>query len=86
MNQTDNLSYKNMLVLLELDKENTYYDVPILNMDDEMLEKTIVINRAAQGLLKCVCKHPDYYNDLLKNLAYGMMLKFEMDRREQSKS
>lgn len=86
MNQTDNLNYKNMLVLLELDKENTYYDVPILNMDDEMLENTIRLNRAAQGLLKCVYKHPDYYSDLLKNLAYGMMLKFEMNRRQESKS
>lgn len=86
MTQTDYPKYNHMLVLLELDKEEPYYDVPILNMDNEMLEKTIVINRAAQGLLKCIYKHPDYYNDLLKNLAYGMMLRFEMDRREESKS
>jgi hypothetical protein len=85
MNQTDNFNSRNMLFLLKLDEENPRYELPIVNMGDEMLENTIRINGAAQGLLKCVYKHPDYFRDLLENLAYGMMLKFEMNRRKETK-
>ena len=69
MNQTDYPKPEHILLLLELDKETPLYDIPILSMDDKKLEDTIVLNRAAQGLLKGVYKHPNYSTDLLKHLA-----------------